>query len=504
MIISIHMSVIRDGNFIGVVGLDLDLAKFAENISQLTFGQTGKITIIDSEGSIVVNTDSSKIGSLELMQDGILDKMANNSDKLFNFNYNDEKYDGVYVTSKTPGWNVFAQIQDEELNKTIYAQRMILYIVLTLSVLASALSAYFFSRHLNKLLFKVIESMDKVSSGDFTSEMSIDIKTYEMSRINESFNNMEKGISSLIKNINNSIEHLSERSVKSVAKSEDLADLINEVEKVISEISKGTNSSADSLGNITLNMEDLSSFMNKVSEINGNLNETAIEAEKLVEKGLSILSDIISKSDATKNSTLKVKSVVEQVSGSINNIKGINETIRGVTVQTNMLALNATIEAARAGEAGRGFAVVAAQIRKLAEETAVSAKKINEIIKEIDYKSDVAVESVEITTNVVEEQDIAVHETKEVFNDMMHSINELTKKIYNMNDEFNSVNKMKDNVVVQVESLYSILEEIAASIEEVNASAEDVSVTAGEFVDEFKDIKGKAEKLSEDISKFKY
>ena len=73
-----------------------------------------------------------------------------------------------------------------------------------------------------------------------------------------------------------------------------------------------------------------------------------------------------------------------------------------------------------------------------------------------------------------------------------------------MNDEFNSVNKMKDNVVVQVESLYSILEETAASIEEVNASAEDVSVTAGEFVDEFKDIKWKAEKLSEDISKFKY
>ena len=50
------------------------------------------------------------------------------------------------------------------------------------------------------------------------------------------------------------------------------------------------------------------------------------------------------------------------------------ETITTIANQTNLLALNATIEAARTGIQGKGFAVVAEEVRKLAEQSAVTAR----------------------------------------------------------------------------------------------------------------------------------
>jgi methyl-accepting chemotaxis protein len=76
-----------------------------------------------------------------------------------------------------------------------------------------------------------------------------------------------------------------------------------------------------------------------------------------------------------------VVATINGVAESSRRIADIIGVIDGIAFQTNILALNAAVEAARAGDQGRGFAVVAAEVRALAQRTAVASKEIKELIQ---------------------------------------------------------------------------------------------------------------------------
>lgn len=84
--------------------------------------------------------------------------------------------------------------------------------------------------------------------------------------------------------------------------------------------------------------------------------------------------------------------------------------IKKVATQTKLLGLNAAIEAARAGEYGKGFAVVAEEVRKLAEDSAVSAEQIGSILRNIEHSVGEIIIGVEETAGVSEYQATATEQ----------------------------------------------------------------------------------------------
>lgn len=177
--------------------------------------------------------------------------------------------------------------------------------------------------------------------------------------------------------------------------------------------------------------------------------------------------------------------------------------ITQIADQTNLLALNAAIEAARAGEHGRGFSVVADEVKKLAEGSGEAAGQIRNLILEIQTEADNAVQSMSLGSSVVEKGIDMVHQTGEVFKDILVAIEQVTAESQEVSAIIEQVNSSSQNMVDTMEGVASIAEQsagntqnVAASVEEQNASMQEISAST-------EALSSMAQDLQEAVSTFK-
>ena len=498
-------AIIKDGQLIGVVALDIDLDEFSKELEGLSVGQEGKVVVVDDEtGFVVSHTDIDKIGGFEPSEYEVWDNIHSTDTGFNKFKYNDVKYITFHETSEANGWKVLVKIPKLELTGPIHKLGYLLLLTEITAIAIALTVTWFLLKTLNRVIDSIMNMIKKISEGQFDFDISLKVTTVEVSNIKDAIIHMKNNMRELLSNVGEEAEGIDRESERYLEVCEDIAISIEQVHTTINEITQGTIQSAEGLESIVGHMNELSGSLDNMESGSGEVNSMAIEANNLSGKGLSMVSTVMDKAHETMNSTLEVKDVVKEVSESIAKIKMINETIKEFTDQTNLLALNAAIEAARAGESGKGFAVVAEEIRKLAEETAVSSEQIDNIVREVDEKSRTAAKKVEDTVEIVHSQNEAVDETKIVFGEIISSIEALTERVYNINSGVSKINRMKGKVLEHVENLSAILEETEAGTGEVTASSQEVASAAQDFVENFKGMKKTAEKLTENVSKFKF
>lgn len=122
-------------------------------------------------------------------------------------------------------------------------------------------------------------------------------------------------------------------------------------------------------------IEETSASATEVHSMGDGNSEHASSASDLVGRTLTQIKE------ANQRLDLLVGAMGE-ISDSSGKISKINRTIDEIAFQTNILALNAAVEAARAGEAGLGFAVVADEVRTLAQRCAQASRETSELIEE--------------------------------------------------------------------------------------------------------------------------
>lgn len=161
-------------------------------------------------------------------------------------------------------------------------------------------------------------------------------------------------------------------------------------------------------------------------------------------------------------------------------IREMTSRIMNISAQSNLLAMNAAIEAAHAGEAGKGFAVVADEVRKLSASSAVTARDIDEYVKQILQKNQIVEALNEKTARVfsgllaeldsaLQGMDHIAQAAQEETQDAEKSLQELDRLLI-MTEEMKQDTNTIENTYQKVTDKLFNLSSILARMSEINGS----------------------------------
>jgi methyl-accepting chemotaxis protein len=172
---------------------------------------------------------------------------------------------------------------------------------------------------------------------------------------------------------------------------------------------------ATALQEASANMEEVSVTVKQNIENAQKANELARQAGDIAVRGGDAMGQVVGTMDSIAESSKKITDIIS--------------VIDGIAFQTNILALNAAVEAARAGEQGRGFAVVAAEVRTLAQRSAMAAKEIKGLIDDSVHKVENGLVQVSGARQTINESIDAVKRVNGIMSEISLSSNEQGKAI---------------------------------------------------------------------------
>ena len=497
-----------DGTNYGTVGMHIDFSEITDFVQGIGLLITGFVVLADEDGNILVNNDNNKyvtdsVSGLNCWSTvkGLTDA---DYDKAFSFdeNINGEKVHVVTSKDAVTGWTLVGFISSKETSATtnkMISNTVIFSNIAFVIVIGIALAV---TASMTKEIKKVSGHMKDVAGGDLTDRIDVKKKN-EFGDLENNFNNMVENMAVLIKGVEEKSGVIVDASAKIAGVSKSTTETVGQVSEAIQSVAVGASGQADSTQTATQEVENLADRLKETKAYVTDISDMSVETQKLSNKGLTIVDELITKGQRSIDNSKISKAVVSEMVSSIEKINFISDAITEITEQTNLLSLNASIEAARAGESGKGFAVVADEIRKLAEQSQQSTDEIKQIVNEITIKSQQVEQTMDESVGIIEEQNVSIKDAKELFNTISDSVNGLKEGLDNITQLNEAMDTNRNNVVSKMEDVAAVATETAAASEEVTASAVDVEQTMHDLNEFTVELDNIAEALKEAIDKFK-
>ncbi|MFM5467781.1 methyl-accepting chemotaxis protein [Aeromonas veronii] len=426
---SLTVPVLRDGKFVGLAGVDMNLPIFqqlAENLGKSLYDNKADVTLVSKMGLIVgSNRYADKLGR-PLKEVGLTlpDGQPVSSDSDFIL------HQPIRVEAANTQWWLMIKVPkalalgkahaiSNELGALLVdAQRQQIIAMGGITLLVLGLLVWFIQT-ITAPLSLISRHVGHLSSneGDLTQQMEIDThqELIDLGSQLNAFLGKLRGMVQMSKGIGQQV-YQQAREMKHTA-----------------------DTMRNSLDEQNLELESVVSAMHQMSttavSVAGYAEQAAQESEAAthhINTAQQTLSNARNEIHTLVGDMHEADKAVALVAQRSTNISRILDVIRAIAEQTNLLALNAAIEAARAGDMGRGFAVVADEVRALATKTRESTDEIGQLIGSLQTEVS---SSQRLMNTGIERSTTTVQGTEQAF----EALNRVVAQIQQIHDHISQV-----------------------------------------------------------------
>ncbi len=501
MIVTLSKTIEDGDKTIGVLAMHISLTSLSDLITQTKFGENGYTVLIDHSGKFVAHPDQTKI-STDFSQEAIYKQMNGKSGSMI------EEYNGAeriigYSTLPTTGWTIagFMDIQEvsNQVNRTVPFTLLILAIVLVLGIMIT----YIITRSLIKPISQLQTSIQQMENGDLTVESNI-TRRDELGALARGFDKMTLQMKELMQKVKTLSSKVNESSITLVANAEESAAASNQVAVTMEEIASGATHQAEVVQAIQSAINDMLDSIKNIDGLASNMQVQSDEMFQASENGKNIVYGLKQQFNETSNISRLMDKAVQSLDARSGEISKIVQTISDIAAQTNLLALNAAIEAARAGEAGKGFSVVAEEVRKLAEQSKLSAKDIAQLIGSMQTDTSSTIQLIEQTNKQINTQGKSVEKTEQAFDTIAAIITNTFSRFTDIKAALDQISTKIQHLHSATEQLNAISQQTAAGTEEASASSEETTAVMEQLNKLASDLEELSQEMYHAIEKFKF
>lgn len=363
---------------------------------------------------------------------------------------------------------------------------------------------YFLATNISKLIIELTEHLKHFEKGDFSTPVHTVLSklSNEFGTASRALESMQTSLSQMIGEVKENTQLITNETSAVTTVAENLLENSKNIAGATGEMATGISAQTSDLVDISQSIESFGqSIERSVLAINGICDNIAAVNEVAAHsnKSTHLLIDSVQSLHVAFND---ISANMNGLSRAISQISNITMIIDGISEQTNLLALNASIEAARAGEAGKGFAVVAEEIRKLAEQSKLSAGDINTLISTISTEAAVLIDGTNAIQNDLSGQVDIMNTSLNDFNAIITNIDTVTSQMDQITQGAQVILTAKNTILERVESVTAVSEELSASTEELASSAEDISLAVESLNHTTHDLSESTCQVNESIERF--